>query len=67
MLTADLHMQRGVLALVLREDPDVLTLPALAGPGTREPAQPHHGRGARPRPSRAERCDEVGAARRGHN
>lgn len=31
MLTADLEVQRAVLALVLREDPDVLTLPALAG------------------------------------
>jgi hypothetical protein len=29
-LTADLQMQRIVLAQVLREDPDVLTLPALA-------------------------------------
>lgn len=28
---ADLLMQRAVLAVVLREDPDVLTLPALAG------------------------------------
>jgi hypothetical protein len=28
---ADLEIQRAVLALVLREDPDVLTLPALAG------------------------------------
>lgn len=31
MLTADLRLQRAVLALILREDPDVLTLPALAG------------------------------------
>jgi hypothetical protein len=30
-VTADLEIQRAVLALVLREDPDVLTLPALAG------------------------------------
>jgi hypothetical protein len=30
-LTADLEMQRAVLALVLREHPEVLTLPALAG------------------------------------
>jgi DNA-binding transcriptional regulator YhcF (GntR family) len=30
-MTADLQMQRAILALVLREDPDVLTLPALAG------------------------------------
>jgi hypothetical protein len=30
-VTADLDIQRAVLALVLREDPDVLTLPALAG------------------------------------
>jgi hypothetical protein len=29
-VTADLEVQRAVLALVLREDPDVLTLPALA-------------------------------------
>lgn len=30
-MRAELHMQRAVLAVVLREDPDVLTLPALAG------------------------------------
>lgn len=30
-MTADLEIQRAVLTLVLREDPDVLTLPALAG------------------------------------
>lgn len=30
-MTADLEMQRAVLALVLREHPKVLTLPALAG------------------------------------
>lgn len=30
-MTADLEIQRAVLAQVLREDPDVLTLPALAG------------------------------------
>lgn len=29
-MTADLQMQRAVMAVVLREDPDVLTLPALA-------------------------------------
>lgn len=29
-MTADLQMQRTVLAVVLRENPDVLTLPALA-------------------------------------
>src|SRR5207237_1247973 len=28
---AELHMQRAVLAVILREDPDVLTLPVLAG------------------------------------
>jgi hypothetical protein len=28
---ADIEIQRAVLAQVLREDPDVLTLPALAG------------------------------------
>ncbi|MFL5897621.1 MAG: hypothetical protein ACJ76D_04040 [Solirubrobacterales bacterium] len=31
MLTADLEIQLDVLAEVLREDPDVLTLQALAG------------------------------------
>jgi hypothetical protein len=31
MLTADLQMQLDVLCEVLREDPDVLTLQALAG------------------------------------
>lgn len=30
-MTADLQMQLDVLALVLNEDPDVLTLPTLAG------------------------------------
>ncbi|MGN6256964.1 MAG: hypothetical protein ACTHN3_04330 [Solirubrobacterales bacterium] len=30
-MTADLQIQRAVLALVLDEDPDVLTLRALAG------------------------------------
>ena len=30
-MRAELHVQRAVLAVVLREDPDVLTLPALAG------------------------------------
>lgn len=30
-MTIDLEIQRAVLAQVLREDPDVLTLPALAG------------------------------------
>lgn len=30
-MTADLQMQLDVLVLVLREDPDVLTLPTLAG------------------------------------
>ena len=29
-MTADLQMQRAVMAVVLREAPDVLTLPALA-------------------------------------
>jgi hypothetical protein len=31
LTVADLEMQRVVLALVLREHPDLLTLPALAG------------------------------------
>ena len=31
MIVAELPMQRAVLALVLREHPDPLTLPALAG------------------------------------
>lgn len=31
MIVAELPMQRAVLALVLREHPDSLTLPALAG------------------------------------
>jgi len=31
LIVAELHMQRVVLALVLREHPDPLTLPALAG------------------------------------
>lgn len=38
MLTADLQMQLDVLVEVLREDPDVLTLEALAG---RVLANPH--------------------------
>lgn len=29
-MTADLQIQRAVMVVVLREDPDVLTLPALA-------------------------------------
>jgi hypothetical protein len=37
LTVADLEMQRVVLALVLREHPDLLTLPALAGRVLAEP------------------------------